>query len=444
MSALSLKEVCELLGTTDLPGNERELGVLRIRMAELLDLNGDGWIRENRGMLLAQWRRVVELKTIRRKESTMSHLFEPATIGPLTVRNRFVRSATWEGMATPGGAVTPRLVETSAALAKGGVGLIISGHAYVRPEGQAGTLQMSAARDEWIPGLRQLVAAAHDHGAKMVLQVAHAGCFAAHHLTGTPPFAVSTTVKLDDVARRELTPADIGDVVHAFAAAAARGKAAGFDGVQIHSAHGYLLSQFLSPLFNRRTDEYGGCLANRARVHVETIRAVRQAVGPDYPVLIKLNSRDFIEGGLELEESVEAAALMERAGLDAVELSSGMSRLSRFAASRKGVTSQKKEAYNQEEARVLKQRLKIPVILVGGIRSLPVAERLVSEGVCDFISLSRPLIREPDLVNRWQSGDRRKAACTSDNLCFGPARSGEGLYCVTDARKKRAAAKKKA
>jgi len=372
----------------------------------------------------------------------MSKLFEPANIGTMDLPNRFVRSATWEGLATPEGAVTPRLVDTIAALAKGGVGIIISGHAYVRPEGQAGPLQMSASRDELVSGLRQMAAAAHDHGAKMVLQIAHAGYFAAHHLTGTPPFAVSAAVKLDNVHRRELTPEDIADVVHAFAEAAARAKAAGFDAVQIHSAHGYLFNQFLSPLFNRRTDAYGGSLTNRVRVHLETIRAVRQAVGDGYPILVKLNGRDYAEGGLELEESVEAAALMEQAGLDAVELSSGMTKFSTFGAARTRISTQKKEAYNQEEAKAFKQRLKIPVALVGGIRSLPVAERLIAEGVCDFISMSRPLIREPDLVNRWKSGDRRKAACTSDNLCFGPARSGEGLYCVTAAKKGKAATQK--
>jgi len=379
---------------------------------------------------------------MKEKEIVMSNLFEAAKIGPMMLRNRFVRSATWEAMATPEGAVTPRLVDTIAALAKGGVGLIISGHAYVRPEGQAGPMQMSAARDDLIPGLRQMADAAHQHGAKIVLQVAHAGYFAAHHLTGTPPCAVSAAVTLDDIPRKELTAGDIGDIVHAFAAAAARGKAAGFDGVQIHSAHGYLFNQFLSPLFNRRTDAYGGTLANRARVHLETVRAVRQAVGPDYPVLIKLNGRDFAEGGLELEESAAAAVLMEQAGLDAVELSSGMTKFSKFGSARTAITNQKKEAYNREEARALKQRLKIPVILVGGIRSLPVAEGLVAEGACDFISLCRPLIREPDLVNRWQSGDCRKSACTSDNLCFGPARSGEGLYCVTAAKKRKTAARK--
>jgi 2,4-dienoyl-CoA reductase-like NADH-dependent reductase (Old Yellow Enzyme family) len=373
----------------------------------------------------------------------MSHLFEPARIGSMALRNRFVRSATWEAMATPEGAVTPRLVDTIAALARGGVGLIVSSHAYVSPEGQAGPGQIGGYKDELVPGLKQMAAAARDHGAKILLQLAHAGYFAAHHLTGRPPVAVSAAVKLDEVTRRELSPADVHEVVRAFAAAAARAKTAGFDGVQIHSAHGYLFNQFLSPLFNRRTDAYGGSLSNRVRVHLETIRAVRQAVGADYPVLIKLNGRDFIEGGLELEESVEAAARMEQAGLDAVELSSGMTKFSRFGSARTQISNQTKEAYNQEEARVFKRRLKIPLILVGGIRSLPVAERLVAEGVCDFISMSRPFIREPDLVRRWQSGDRRKAACTSDNLCYGPARSGAGLYCVTAAKRSKAGAGKR-
>jgi 2,4-dienoyl-CoA reductase-like NADH-dependent reductase (Old Yellow Enzyme family) len=153
--------------------------------------------------------------------------------------------------------------------------------------------------------------------------------------------------------------------------------------------------------------------------------------------LVKINGRDFADGGLDLPEAAAAAQLMEQAGLDAVELSGGMTRFSKFGSARTGISNQKKEAYNQEEAKAFKERLRVPLILVGGIRSLPVAERLVNENVCDFISMSRPFIREPDLIRRWASGDRRKAACTSDNLCYGPARSGEGLYCVTAARKKR-------
>jgi 2,4-dienoyl-CoA reductase-like NADH-dependent reductase (Old Yellow Enzyme family) len=365
----------------------------------------------------------------------MNTLFETAKIASVMLRNRFVRSATWEGMGTPVGGITPRLVDTITALAKGGVGLIITSHAYVSAEGQAMRGQIGIHRDQLIPGLKQIAAAAHDHGAKIFLQLAHAGYFAAHTLTGIQPLAVSTSVKVDELPRKEMDAEDIRKVIQAFAAAAGRAKEAGFDGVQIHSAHGYLLNQFLSPLFNKRTDVYGGTLQNRSRVHLETLQAVKQAVGADYPVIIKVNGRDLADGGLEVQESAEAAALMETAGVHAVELSSGMIKLAQFIPARKNVTSQKKEAYNQEEARVFKQRLRVPLILVGGIRSLPLAERIFREGVCDFISMSRPFICEPDLINRWLSGDRRKAACNSDNLCYGPAHAGEGLYCVTAAKK---------
>ena len=371
----------------------------------------------------------------------MSTLFEPVKLGTLTLRNRFVRSATWEAMATPAGEVTPKLVDTIAALARGGVGLIISSHAYVSPEGQAGPGQIGVHTDAMVPGLKRMAAAAHEHGAKMVLQLAHAGYLAIESLTGKKPLAVSAAVRLDEAEREEIDAAGIRRVVTVYADAAARAMEAGFDGVQIHAAHGYLFSQFLSPLFNRRTDDYGGPVANRVRVIVETLAAVRRVVGDTTPILAKVNGRDCAEGGIEAADAVAAAVLMEGAGLDAIEISSGMSKFAKSGSARLAITSAEKEAYNREDAVLFKRRLKIPVMLVGGVRSLEVAERLVAEGVCDFISMSRPFIREPDLVNRWQSGDRRKAACTSDNLCYGPARSGEGIYCVTALKGKEAGAK---
>jgi 2,4-dienoyl-CoA reductase-like NADH-dependent reductase (Old Yellow Enzyme family) len=371
----------------------------------------------------------------------MSTLFEPVKLGTLTLRNRFVRSATWEAMATPAGEVTPKLADTITALARGGVGLIISSHAYVSPEGQAGPGQIGVHTDAMVPGLKRMAAAAHEHGAKMVLQLAHSGYLAIESLTGRKPLAVSAAVRLDEAEREELDPAGIRRIVRAYADAAARAMEAGYDGVQIHAAHGYCFSQFLSPIFNRRTDDYGGPIANRARVIVETLAAVRRVVGEKTPILAKVNGRDCAEGGLEAADAVEAAALMEGAGLDAIEVSSGMSKFAKSGSARLAITSAEKEAYNREDSALFKRRLKIPVLLVGGLRSLEVAERLVAEGVCDFISMSRPFIREPGLVNRWQSGDRRKAACTSDNLCYGPARSGEGIYCVTALKGEKTGAK---
>jgi len=364
----------------------------------------------------------------------MSILFESSEINGMKLRNRFVRSATWEGMATPEGAVTPKLVETMTLLGKGGVGLIISSHAYIRPEGQATPWQIGVYEDRLVEGLRSMTTAVHDAGGKICLQLAHAGNFAAEALTGTPPLVVSDYEGLAKTPRKELTIEDIGDLVGAYAAAAGRAKAAGFDGVQIHSAHGYLLSQFLSPAFNRRADGYGGSIQNRSRIHREILHAIRGVTGRNYPVVIKLNCRDFTEDGLSLEDAIIAAGLLAAAGLDAIELSGGLLFSRKLSPSRPRIDSEDKEAYFREELRAFKKQIHIPLILVGGIRSFGVAEGLVTEGSADYISMCRPFICEPDLIARWQSGDRRTAGCRSDNLCFAPGREGGGIRCVTGQR----------
>jgi 2,4-dienoyl-CoA reductase-like NADH-dependent reductase (Old Yellow Enzyme family) len=366
----------------------------------------------------------------------MSKLFESTVLNTMRLPNRFVRSATWEGMAHMDGSVTPRLVEIMGQLARGGVGLIISGHTYVRPEGQATPLQLGVHKDALIAGLQEMAAAVHEAGGRIVLQLAHAGHFAAEKLIGQPPLAVSDYEGLSQTPRMEIKTGDIQDIVAAFADAARRAREAGFDGVQIHSAHGYLLSQFLCPIFNRRRDDYGGGIESRVRIHMEVIRAVREAVGDDYPVLIKMNCRDFAENGLTLEDSLQAAGLLADAGLDAIELSGGLLTGGKMSPSRPGIDSAEKEAYFKEELSAFRKAVSIPLMLVGGIRSFEVAEQLVADGMTDYIAMSRPLIREPELINRWKAGDRRKALCRSDNLCFRPALSGAGIYCVTAEREK--------
>lgn len=366
----------------------------------------------------------------------MSILFESRDINGMKLSNRFVRSATWEGMAGLDGSVTPRLIDVMVELAKGGVGLIISGHTYIRQEGQAGPLQLGVYKDELIPGLREMTAAVHAAGGKIVMQLAHAGHFAPEKLTGQTPVVASTYEGLSRGPRKELSVSDIQELTGAFADAAKRAQSAGFDGVQLHSGHGYLLSQFLSPHFNRRTDDYGGRIENRARMHVEVVRAIRNAVGPGYPVLIKMNCRDFTDDGLTLDDSLTAAKMLVDAGLDAIEVSGGLLTGGKLSPSRPGVQSADKEAYFQEELRAFRKAFSVPLILVGGNRSFEVSEQLVSEGAADFISMCRPFIREPHLIARWQSGDRRRAECKSDNLCFGPAIEGKGMYCVTAEREK--------
>jgi 2,4-dienoyl-CoA reductase-like NADH-dependent reductase (Old Yellow Enzyme family) len=366
------------------------------------------------------------------KEITMSVLFEATEINGMKLANRFVRSATWEGMAADDGAVTPKLTQTMVDLVDGGVGLIISGHSYVSPEGQAGPWQMGIYKDELVDGLKTMTDAVHKAGGKIVAQLAHSGQLAIKELTGQPPHVVSDFEGLSKAPCHELTKEDIQTLVNAFADAAKRAINAGFDGVQIHSAHGYLLCQFLSPAYNRREDEYGGSIENRSRVHLEIYNAIRNAVGKDYPVLIKINSEDHIENGLSLEDSIAASKMLTNAGLDAIELSGGMLTSAKLSPCRAGINKEEKEAYFKEAAAAYKKAIDVPLILVGGNRSMNVAEKTINSGIADYISMCRPFIREPGLIKRWQSGDTSPATCKSDNLCFGPAMEGKGIYCVTD------------
>jgi len=367
----------------------------------------------------------------------MNKPFEPSTINGMKLANRFVRSATWEAMAADDGACTPKLIDLMTGLAKGGLGLIISSHAYVSPEGQAGPWQLGVYSDDLVPGLEAMAKAVHENGGKIVMQLAHAGFFANAKLTGQTPLAPSNVAGFAKSARKEMTVEDIQDVVKSYGAAAKRAQNAGFDGVQVHAAHGYLLSQFLSPAFNRRNDAYGGDIRHRAKAVVEVLRQIRQTVGREYPVLVKMNCRDFIENGLVVEDSLEVGALLESEGIDAIELSGGVLVGGKLSPSRVGIKSEEKEAYFQDDARAFKEKVRVPLILVGGNRSFQVAERLINEGIADYISMSRPLIREPDLINRWRAGDLSKAACVSDNMCFRPALKGEGIYCVTEERERK-------
>jgi len=362
----------------------------------------------------------------------MPKLFETTEINGMHLANRFVRSATWEGMAAEDGACTPRLIEIMAKLSEGNVGLIITSHAYIRADGQAGPWQLGIYKDECIDDLRDLTIAIHKHRSRIVLQIAHAGYFANPKLTGVRPMALSQVEGFARSPRKQMTVADIQDIVGAFGQAARLSKEAGFDGVQIHAAHGYLLSQSLSPVFNKRTDAYGGDVEHRARFLLEVVQEARATVGPNFPIFVKMNSQDFLEGGLTMKDSRRVGIMLQERGVDAIELSGGTLVSGKLNPSRKGITSEKNEAYFRKEAKAFKEKLNVPLILVGGNRSFQLAERLIKENYADYISMSRPFIREPYLIKRWESGDLRRATCLSDNQCFNPATAGDGIYCVEE------------
>ncbi len=356
--------------------------------------------------------------------------FEPTKIRSMTLANRFVRSGTWEGLAREDGSTTPRLIGVANQLAQGGIGLIITGHAYVSREGQAGERQLGNYSDDLIPGLVEMTTSVHSQGGKIALQLAHG-------LTKLEPIGPSILQTESEPVGREMGRHDIEAVIRAFASAAARSQAAGFDAVQIHAAHGYLLSQFLSPYFNKRRDEYGGSIENRARLAVEVLKAVRNAVGPEFPVFIKLNSEDFLPGGFMVEEMVQAAIMFGESAVDVIEMSGGTLISGKNVPFRQGKPGlAEPEAYYEGAARRYKEKVQVPLMLVGGIRTLETAERLVAKRLADYIALCRPLIREPGLVNRWKSGDRGPATCISDNGCIQPIIEGRGVYCVVEAREK--------
>jgi len=371
------------------------------------------------------------------QEGPMLTLFEPTKIRSMSLANRFVRSATWEGLARDDGSSTPRLLDVANQLAQGGIGLIITGHAYVSREGQAGARQLGIYSDDLKPGLVEMTTSVHTGGGKIALQLAHAGIHAPYKLSGLEPIGPSVLQTGSESVGREMTHHDIEAVIRAFATAASRSQTAGFDAVQIHAAHGYLLSQFLSPYFNKRKDEYGGSIENRARLAIEVVKAVRNAVGPAFPVFIKLNSEDFLPGGLMVEEMVQTSIMLEGSGIDGIEMSGGIIMSKNKTPFRKGkIPTDEPDVYYEDAARQYKKKVQVPLMLVGGIRTFETAERLVAEGITDYISISRPLIREPELVNRWKSGDRRPATCISDNGCFKPAMEGRGVYCVVEAHEK--------
>jgi 2,4-dienoyl-CoA reductase-like NADH-dependent reductase (Old Yellow Enzyme family) len=351
-----------------------------------------------------------------------SRLFTPFSIRGLELRNRIARSATAESLADESGAPTDRLAPLYRQLAEGGTGLIVTGHLFVAAGGKAHAEMTGIHEDRLVDPLAALACAAHQGGAAIAAQLNHGGRACDPALVAEPlaPSAVPASGKAP--MPREMTMEDITEAVSAFAAAAARAKAAGFDAVQLHGAHGYLVSQFLSPLSNRRKDRYGGSLENRARFLQETARAVRRAVGDDFPVLIKLGIADNLDGGLTMEEGAEVASWLRGFGVDAVETSTG----AKGAIATK-VTAPDREAYLLPLARAVRARTDLPILLVGGLRSRAVMERVFDEGI-DMVSLSRPLIREPDLPRELASGAVDAAACVSCNRCW-PEKEGDGIAC---------------
>jgi 2,4-dienoyl-CoA reductase-like NADH-dependent reductase (Old Yellow Enzyme family) len=341
----------------------------------------------------------------------MVDLFEPYQIREMLVRNRFMRSATTSAFADEGGVVGDAIIRVYERLSRGGVGLIAKGHLYVADNGKAHDGMAGISSDRHIPGLRRLTDAVHRHGGRIVAQINHAGVV--HRLDRAGPSEYAEA----DWSAREMTVDEVDAAIQAFGDAAERAMQAGFDGVQIHGAHGYLISQFLSRLTNRRTDAWGGSLEKRMRFPMEVYDEVRGRVGNE-PVLIKTNCDDFSPDGFTVEDSVKVAKALADRGIDLIEVSGGgRGELMELRARAKHSDPAYSELAFAGHAEKIKKAIgPTPMALVNGFRQLKTMQLAVDRGLTDMVSMSRPLIREPDLVKKLEAG-QAEAGCIRCDAC---------------------------
>ena len=340
----------------------------------------------------------------------MKQLLEPFDLGSLHARNRLVRSATWEAMGTAEGAVPSALADLYEELAAVGVGIIITGFTSVAANDHYFGGMVRLATDDVVPSHAELARRVHDHDAPVIAQLALGGYW---RPDGTPAEPDEMTV--EDVAR----------VVRWFGAAALRAEEAGYDGVQIHLAHFFFLSRFLSPAANHRTDAYGGSNSARARIALEILTAVREAA-PSLHVSAKVNCSDFTAGGLTPEDVLEICLLLDAAGIDSIEVSGNGTSVA-------GIRAGRDEGYFLGFAAQLAEVVSAPVVCVGGWRSPDVMQAALDATGVEALSLSRPLVREPDLPMRWAAGDLAPATCVSCNACYNTP----GHQCIFKLREAR-------
>ena len=366
----------------------------------------------------------------------LKNLFSPGKIGNVQIKNRIIRSATWLAKATNDGYVTEDLIKIYKDLAEGGTGLIISGYIAVDPSGAATHKMACLYDDSYISGQKKLVKAVHEYSeVKIAAQIAHTGNGA--FIFGNKDFKpVGPSPMINLVLNKlchELTTEEIRRIIKSFVETGRRAYECGYDMVQIHGAHGYLLSDFVSPFTNKRTDEYGGTYQKRTKILVDIYNQLKDELDKNFPIIIKLNTKDYLQEGLRLDEGKKIANILIEAGYDAIEPSSGRYNL-KFSKRKTYPTVIDKSGENQnyflQNVKKLNPIMRgRPIILQGGIRNPLIMEEFIKENIADFIALSRPLIYEPNLPNRWKNGDLSLPLCTNCNSCLTVAAT-DTAYCV--------------
>ena len=328
----------------------------------------------------------------------MKKIFESVKLHNITFNNRLIRSATWEGIADIDGNIDDRSYEIYEELAKGGIGGIITGFTSVSNNDNYFEGMMRLSDDKLIPKYKKLVDLIHSYKVPVITQLALGGYY--KEIDGN-----LTMLEPDD-----MSVDDIKEVINLFVDAGIRAKKCGFDGIQIHAAHFFFLSRFISPSVNHRKDEYGGNTINRSRILVDILRELKKSV-PELHITIKINSNDFTFGGLEEDECLEICKILEENGIDSIEVSGNGTSIS-------GIKPHINEAYFMNFAEYLAEKVNIPIILVGGIRSLDTMEDIINNSKIEFLSLSRPLLRDPNFPNKLKNGVDSESKCISCNACY--------------------------
>jgi len=375
----------------------------------------------------------------------MNKVFEPFQLAGITFPNRIIRSATYEGMSETDGTPTEQLEKKYTALAQGGVGGIITGFIGVNEQGRSGSHMSLLNSNENIKAYKKITQKMHELGTPIIAQINHCGGQTKEEDTKMPVIAPS---KISDYKAKEMTKAEILEVIEAFVQGIKNAKEAAFDGVQIHIAHGYLLSEFVSPRMNRRNDEWGGNTENRFRIVKTIFEKARKEVG-NYPIIAKINGYETLKNGMSIGESVKIAKLLEQVGCNAIEVSNGtikaglatmrgnvpwemivaqndrLNKMPRVVKSIIGTVAEKafpqpqpKSLYNLDAATAIKNAVNIPVIVVGGITNMNDIETIINQNKSDLVSMCRPFILEPDLVNKFKTGKQTQSKCIQCNFCI--------------------------